>query len=62
MTAAAAAVAPEVPPFQRAVSTLLRTDPDTHRPILAIPIPETLTVERIAGAIGGLLSRLSNPA
>jgi hypothetical protein len=41
---------------------LLRTDPDTHRPILAIPIPETLTVERIAGAIGGLLSRLSNPA
>jgi superfamily II DNA or RNA helicase len=61
MAAAAAAAAPDVPPLQRAVSTLLRTDPDTHRPILAIPIPETLTVERIAGAIGGLLSRLSRP-
>jgi len=55
----AAAAASGIPPLEKAISGLLRTDPQTNRPMLAIPLPETLTVERLAGAIGGLLSRFS---
>ena len=53
------AAAAAVPSLEKAVSRLFRTDPQTDRPMLAIPLPETLTVERLAGAIGGLLSRFS---
>jgi SNF2 family DNA or RNA helicase len=45
--------------LEKAISSLLRTDPQTQRPVLTIPIPEVVTAERLAGAIGGLLSRLT---
>lgn len=47
------------PPLERALSTIVRTDPQTSRPVLSIPLPENLDIERLAGAISGLLSRLS---
>lgn len=37
------------------VSNIMRTDSATGRPMLTIPLPETVTAERIASAIGGLL-------
>jgi SNF2 family DNA or RNA helicase len=52
-----------VPPRTMAAAasatTLLRTDPQTSRPVLAIPLPESINAERLAGAISGLLSRFS---
>lgn len=42
-----------------AFSSLLRIDPQTQRPVLTLPLPESLTAERVAGAISGLLSKLS---
>ena len=42
--------------LEGALSTLIRRDPETQRPMLAVPLPEALTVERLSGAIGGLLS------
>lgn len=42
-----------------ALSSLLRTDPKSQRPVLNIPLPESLTPERIAGAVGGLLNKLA---
>jgi SNF2 family DNA or RNA helicase len=47
-------------PLDQALSTLVRTDPQTNRPSLAIPLPESFTAERVAGAIGGLLARLTS--
>ncbi len=49
-------------PLGRALSNLIRTDPQTQQPMLAIPLPQTLPLDRLAGALGGLLSRLSAPA
>lgn len=49
-------------PLEKAVSSLFRTDPETNRPVLAIPLPEGLTAERLADSISGLLQRLSTPA
>ena len=46
-------------PLQRAISSLFRADPQTQRPALSIPLPESFTPERLAGALAGLLSRLS---
>ncbi len=37
------------------LSGLFRTDPDTQRPVLAIPLPEGLTLGRLSNALGGLL-------
>jgi hypothetical protein len=37
------------------VLDIIRTDPKTSRPMLTIPLPETVTAERIANAIGSLL-------
>lgn len=37
------------------VSNIMRTDSDTGRPMLTIPLPETVTAERIASAISGFL-------
>ena len=48
-----------VEPLKDAVASLVRTDPETNRPVLAFPLPETLTAERISDALGGLLSRLA---
>jgi SNF2 family DNA or RNA helicase len=49
-------------PVERALSSLFRTDPGTQRTMLAIPLPESFTPERLAGAITGFLNRLSQPA
>ena len=40
------------------IASLLRTDPATKRQVLAIPVPEALTGERLAGALAGLLNVL----
>lgn len=45
--------------IERAFSFLVRTDPQSQRPLLTIPLPESLTAERVAGAIGGLLNKLA---
>ena len=34
-------------------------DPETKRPILAVPLPDNLSAERIEKAVGGLLEALS---
>jgi hypothetical protein len=46
-------------PLEKAASSLVRTDPETSRPVLAIPLPEGVTAERLADTIGGLLTRLA---
>ena len=48
-----------IEPLKHAVANLVRADPETNRPVLAFPLPETLTAERISDAVGGLLSRLA---
>ena len=40
-------------------SNLVRNDPRTNRPVMAIPLPENLDAERLEQAVGGLLSRFS---
>jgi hypothetical protein len=45
-------------PIERALSALFRTDAQTQRPVLTVPLPESFTTERLAGAIGGLLNKL----
>lgn len=46
-------------PIERGLSALFRTDAQTQRPTLAIPLPETFTVDRLARAISGLLSKFA---
>ncbi|MCP5113693.1 MAG: hypothetical protein GY953_22900, partial [bacterium] len=41
------------------VSSLVGSDPKTKRPVLAIPLPEDFTAERLVEGIGGLLAKLS---
>jgi superfamily II DNA or RNA helicase len=48
--------------IERAFSSLLRTDAQTQRPVLTVPLPESFTAERVAGAIGGLLAKLAGLA
>lgn len=43
----------------RSFSSLLHTDPRSRRPVLTIPLPESLTAERIGHAMGGLLNKLA---
>lgn len=43
---------------EQTVSALWRVDARTQRPVLTIPLPDSLTAERVAGAISGLLSKL----
>ncbi len=57
-TAVAKTTSP-VQPLEGYISKLFRPDPETRRPMLAIPLPETFTAERLTGALSGLLSRLS---
>lgn len=45
-------------PGQSVLSGLVKTDPDTNRPVMAIPLPETIDAERIEHAVGGLLRKL----
>jgi len=45
--------------IERAFSSLLRVDAQTQRPILNVPLPESFTADRVAGAISGLLGKLA---
>lgn len=47
------------PAIERALSGLFQADPQTQRPMLAIPLPAGLTAERVTTALAGLLGRLS---
>jgi superfamily II DNA or RNA helicase len=49
-------------PIKRGLSTLLRKDAQTQRPTLAIPLPESITAERLARAISGFLDNLARPS
>jgi hypothetical protein len=46
-------------PVQRLVSPLVRTDPQTNRPVLAIPLPDSVGQERLVAALSGLLAGLA---
>jgi hypothetical protein len=46
-------------PIKRGLSTLLRRDAQTQGPTLAIPLPESITTERLARVIGGFLGTLA---
>jgi superfamily II DNA or RNA helicase len=48
-------------PIRRWLSTAIQTDPRTNRPVLALPLPESITRERLAGALTGLLAALGGP-
>ncbi|HEV2352430.1 MAG TPA: SNF2-related protein [Terriglobia bacterium] len=45
--------------IHRALSHLFQNDAQTQRPVLSIPLPDTFTAERLAGAIEGLLERFA---
>jgi SNF2 family DNA or RNA helicase len=44
--------------FEQILSGLLTQDAQTNRPVLSIPLPESVTQERLATAISGLVSAL----
>jgi len=48
-------------PIERGLSTLLRTDAETRRSSLEIPLPESVTAKRLARVISGLLVNLARP-
>jgi superfamily II DNA or RNA helicase len=43
---------------ERWLSNAFQTDPRTNSPILAVPLPESITKERLANALAGLLGAL----
>src|SRR2546425_376471 len=47
--------------IEHGLSTLLRTDGQTRRPTLEIPLPESITAERLARVITGFLGNLTRP-
>jgi hypothetical protein len=47
--------------IERGLATLLRTDAQTRRPTLEIPLPESITAERLARVITGFLGNLTGP-
>ena len=61
-----AATAPEgaaaAAPLERALSSVFHTDPATGGPVLAIPLPASVTRARLAGALAGLLRGLGGGA
>ena len=48
-------------PIERGLATLLRTDAQTRRPTLEIPLPESITAERLARVITGFLGNMTRP-
>jgi hypothetical protein len=48
-------------PIEGGLSTLLRMDAQTRRPTLEIPLPESITAERLARVITGFLGNLIRP-
>jgi SNF2 family DNA or RNA helicase len=45
-------------PLDQVLSGLISRDPGTNRPVLSIPLPESITEGRLTSAIAGLLGRL----
>jgi SNF2 family DNA or RNA helicase len=45
-------------PLEQVLSGLISRDPVTNRPMLSIPLPESITEGRLTNAIAGLLGRL----
>jgi superfamily II DNA or RNA helicase/predicted nucleic acid-binding Zn finger protein len=43
-------------PVQRWLASAIQTDPRTNRPILALPLPASITEERLAGALTSLMA------
>ena len=43
-------------PVRRWLSNAIQTDPRTNRPVLALPLPDSITEERLAGALAGLMA------
>jgi hypothetical protein len=46
-------------PLERALASLCRTDPQTQRPVLVIPLPGSFTADRLAGVVSGFLAKLA---
>ena len=46
-------------PVERLLSAVLRDDPRTNRPVLSIPLPESVTRERLEGVFASFLNRLA---
>jgi hypothetical protein len=49
-------------PIERGLSALLRTDAQTRRSTLEIPLPESVSAERLAKVISGFLGKLVRPS
>ena len=49
-------------PIERGLSTLLRTDAQTRRSTLEIPLPESVSAERLARVLSGFLGKLARPS
>jgi hypothetical protein len=45
-------------PIQQAFAGLFSQDPRTNRPVLSIPLPESITQGRLTKALAGLLGAL----
>jgi SNF2 family DNA or RNA helicase len=43
-------------PVQRWLASAIQTDPRTNRPVLALPLPASITEERLAGALTSLMA------
>ena len=43
-------------PARRWLANAIQTDPRTNQPVLALPLPPSITAERLAGALGSLLA------
>ena len=48
-------------PIQQAFAGLFSQDPRTNRPVLSIPLPESITQGRLTKALAGLLGVLGRP-
>jgi hypothetical protein len=48
--------------FQQMLSGLFTRDAGTNRSVLSIPLPESLSQERVAAAISGLVNTLGSAA
>lgn len=53
--------ATSVSPIQQWLSNAIQTDPRTNRPALTLPLPESITRERLTGALAGLIATLTGP-
>ena len=61
-TAGGASESAPAHPIQQAFAGLFSQDPRTNRPVLSIPLPESITQGRLTKALAGLLGALGRPA